>query len=99
MKPLRTIISADSFYLRQAAFIAYVSSQEMQGVENASALVEDDARAANAKWMEHLEASGLHVNVPFELLCCGVRDVGEIVNSVFAPSDGDARCAAVAGCA
>ena len=87
-----------SSFLQQAAFIAYVSSQEMQGVENASALVEDDARASNTKWMEHLDASGLHLSVPFELLCCGVRDVREIVSSVFSPSDGDARYAFVCVC-
>ncbi len=63
----------------------------MQGVENASALVEEEARTANTKWLEHLDASGLHLNVPYELLCCGVRDVGEIVDSVFDPSVGDVR--------
>jgi len=68
----------------------------MQGVDNASALVEEDARAANTQWMQHLDASGLHLSVPFELLCCGVRDVREIVGSVFAPPDSsDIRCAFV----
>jgi len=68
----------------------------MQGVDNASALVEQDARAANTQWMEHLDASGMHLSVPFELLCCGVRDVQEIVGSVFAsPDNNDIRCALV----
>jgi hypothetical protein len=28
--------------------------------------------------MQHLDASGLHVSVPFGLLCCGVRNVREV---------------------
>ena len=77
--------------MRQAAFIAYVSSQEMQGMDNASALVDEDSRDSNNQWMQHLETSGLHVSVPFELLCCGVRDVREIVGTVFSPPNGDIR--------
>jgi len=68
-----------------------MSSQEMQGVDNASALVEEDARTSNSQWMQHLDASGLHVSVPFELLCCGVRDVREVVGCVFSPPNGDIR--------
>ena len=64
----------------------------MQGVDNASALVEEDARTSNSQWMQHLDASGLHVSVPFELLCCGVRDVREVVGCVFSPPNGDIRC-------
>ncbi len=63
----------------------------MQGVENASALVDEDARISNTKWMEHLDSNGLHLSVPYELLCCGVRDVREIVGSVFSPLDEDIR--------
>lgn len=64
----------------------------MLGVDNASALVEDDARTSNSQWIQHLDASGLHVSVPFELLCCGVRDVREVVGCVFSPPNGDIRC-------
>jgi hypothetical protein len=63
----------------------------MQGVDNASALVEHDARTSNSQWMEHLDASGLHLSVPFELLCCGVRDVREVVGCVFSPTNWDIR--------
>jgi hypothetical protein len=64
----------------------------MQGVENAGALVDEDSRSTNAQWIEHLDANGLHLSVPFELLCCGVRDVREVVGSVYSPPDGDIRC-------
>ena len=64
----------------------------MHGVDNASALVDEDARNSNTQWMAHLDANGLHLSVPFELLCCGVRDVREVVASVYSPPDGDIRC-------
>jgi len=64
----------------------------MQGVENASVLVDEDARNSNTQWMAHLDANGLHLSVPFELLCCGVRDVREVVAYVYSPPDGDIRC-------
>jgi hypothetical protein len=64
----------------------------MQGVENANALVDEDARKSNTQWMEHLDSNGLHLSVPYELLCCGVRDVREIVGSVMSPPVEDIRC-------
>jgi hypothetical protein len=63
----------------------------MQGVENASALVDEDARNSNLRWMEYLDSNGLHLSVPYELLCCGVRDVREIIGSVFSPPEDDIR--------